>query len=53
MEPQRLVIDPVELGDMYERAWKEWAESGEAELWENLPWEAWGDDCNDDEVIES
>jgi hypothetical protein len=24
---------------MYEQAWKEWVESGDAELWDNLPWE--------------
>jgi hypothetical protein len=39
MEPQRLHIEPNDLGDMYEQAWKEWAESGDAELWDNLPWE--------------
>jgi hypothetical protein len=39
MEPQRLHIEPNDLGDMYEQAWKEWVESGDAELWDNLPWE--------------
>jgi hypothetical protein len=43
MEPNRLNIDPKDLGDMYEQAWKDWAESGDAELWGNLPWEGLDD----------
>ncbi len=43
MEPHRLSIDPKDLGDMYEQAWKDWAESDDAELWDNVPWEGLDD----------
>lgn len=29
------LLRTAELGDAYQDAWKEWADSGEAELWES------------------
>ena len=34
MADPKIKIDPIVLGDMYEEAFKEWAESGEAEAWD-------------------